>query len=281
MNITKIILIDTSYTLFHRYFATLCWLKMAHTDLYKEHINDKDYDWIENQIFKEKYEKIYFEGITKLLGKKVIDDNTAFIFCMDTPKDQVWRIELNPNYKGERIDLSKKTNLRPAFNYTYNHIIPNLLNNPNFSKIRIIKLEADDIIATISRYLETKPEIKVYIISGDEDFIQLGRPNLSLINFKDKKIKEISIEDAKINLHNKILLGDKSDNIKSIFPPKFSLKIKRKLINSIDEFNLYISENKDIEKRYIENRNLIDFNYIPEHYKIQIINEFNNLIKLN
>jgi len=281
MSITKIILIDTSYTLFHRYFATLCWLKMAHTDLYKEHINDKDYDWIENDIFKEKYEKIYFEGITKLLGKKVIDENTAFIFCMDTPKDQVWRIELNPNYKGERIDLSKKTNLKPAFNYTYNHIIPNLLNNPNFSKIRIIKLEADDIIATISRYLETKPEIKVYIISGDEDFIQLGRPNLFLINFKDKKIKEIPIEDAKTNLHNKILLGDKSDNIKSIFPPKFSLKIKRKLINSIDEFNLYILENKDIEKRYIENRNLIDFNYIPEHYKIQIIKEFNNLIKLN
>jgi len=51
----NIILVDTSYTLFHRYFATLRWLSLANNDLYKEHINDKDYNWQENPIFIEKY----------------------------------------------------------------------------------------------------------------------------------------------------------------------------------------------------------------------------------
>ena len=171
--------------------------------------------------------------------------------------------------------MSQKTNLLPTFKYTYNTIIPNLLkNNSNMFKIRLNKLEADDIIATICNYLKTKPEQKIYIISGDEDFKQLGRQNLYFINFKTKKLLELTIDEAKIILHKKILLGDKSDCIKSIFPPKFSTKTKKIILESIEEFNIFIKTNKDIEKRYNENVKLIDFNSIPKIYIDLIISEF-------
>lgn len=270
----NLILIDTSYTLFHRYFATLRWLSLAHNDIYKEYINNVEYNWIENNIFREKYEKLYIEGIIKLVGKKVYK-NCNVIFCMDTPKEQVWRTELKCDYKGDRFDMSQKTNLLPTFKYTYNTIIPNLLkNNNNMFKMKINKLEADDIIATICNYLKIKPEQKIYLISGDEDFKQLGRPYLYFLNFKTKKPLELTIEDAQISLHKKILLGDKSDCIKSIFPPRFPTKTKKIIVESIDEFNNFIKINKELLNRYNENVKLIDFNFIPKTYIDLIISEF-------
>ena len=273
----NLILIDTSYTLFHRYFATLRWLSLAHNEIYKEHINNIDYNWIENTIFIEKYEKLYIEGIVKLLGKKICK-NCNIIFCMDTPKEQVWRTELKCDYKGDRFDMSKKTNLLPTFKYTYNTIIPNLLkNNSNMFKIRLNKLEADDIIATICNYLKDKPEQKIYLLSGDEDFKQLGRNNLYFINFKTKKILELTMNEAKMLLHKKILLGDKSDCIKSIFPPKFPKKTKKIILESIEEFNNFIKTNKDIENKYNENVRLIDFNFIPKNLAKLALDKFNSL----
>ena len=272
--IKNLILIDTSYTLFHRYFATLRWLSLAHNDIYKEYINNVEYNWIENKIFSEKYEKLYIEGIIKLVGKKVYK-NCNIIFCMDTPKEQVWRTELKCDYKGDRFDMSQKTNLLPTFRYTYNTIIPNLLkNNNNMFKMKLNKLEADDIIATICNYLKKTPEQKIYLISGDEDFKQLGRPYLYFLNFKTKKPLELTIEDAKISLHKKILLGDKSDCIKSIFPPRFPTKTKKLIVESIEEFNNFIKINKELLNRYNENVKLIDFNFIPKTYIDLIISEF-------
>jgi len=268
----NLILIDTSYTLFHRYFATLRWLSHAHKDLYQEHINDAQYNWEENEIFIEKYEKLYYEGIMKLISKKIYK-NSNIIFCMDSPKEQIWRTELKCSYKSDRIDMSQKTNLLPTFKYTYDVIIPNLIkNNSNIFKIKLNKLEADDIIATICILLKNNnPEQKIYLVSGDEDFKQLGRPNLFFINFKTKKPLELTIDEAHYALHKKILLGDKSDCIKSIFPPKFPTKIKKLVLESIDEFKKFIKTNKEIEEKYNENIKLIDFNFIPSQY-IELIN---------
>lgn len=272
----NLILVDTSYTLFHRYFATLRWMSLAEPEIYKEHIHDVEYNWLENEIFINKYEKLYLSSISKLVGKRIFK-NSNIIFCMDTPKEQVWRTEFKSDYKGDRFDMSKKTNLTPTFKYTYNKIIPDILNNNNnMFKIRINKLEADDVIAIICKHLENS-NINIYLLSGDEDFLQLGRKNLFFINFKTKKSIELSIDDAKMALHKKILLGDKSDCIKTIFPKKFPLKIKKTLLESIELFNDFIKNDKEIEAKYNENTKLINFDSIPSELKNLIVIEFNDL----
>jgi 5'-3' exonuclease len=280
MNTSKkknLILIDTSYTLFHRYFATLKWLSLAHPLIYKENINNKDYNWLENTLFIEKYEKLFLEGIIKLMGRKIYK-NSIIIFCMDTPKEQVWRTtDIKVDYKGTRLDLNKKTNFMPTFKYTYNVIIPHILkNNNNIYKLRINKLEADDIIGIICKYLENT-HLNIYILSGDEDFLQLGKSNLFFINFKNKKPLELSSNEAIMALHKKLLLGDKSDNITTIFPPRFSHELKNKLLESLELFNVFIKLNPLIEEKYIENSKLINFDRIPDKFKKEIINEFNKL----
>jgi 5'-3' exonuclease len=201
---------------------------------------------------------------------------------MDTPKEQVWRTtDLKCDYKAERLDLSLKNNFKPVFKYTYNHLIPNFLkNHNNIYKIRLDKLEADDVIGLVAKYVEEKYETKnVFIMSGDQDFYQLGRENVSFINYKTKKPIIFNKEEAKLELHKKILLGDKSDCIPSIFPSKFPIKLKKELVESIETFNNFIKENKEIQEKYNQNIKLINFDFIPVNYKNLVIDEFNDILK--
>jgi 5'-3' exonuclease len=279
--INNIILIDTSYTSFHRFFATLKWISIVNSDMYKQHFNNPDYNWIENELFMEKYNNLYLSKIEKSVGKKIFN-KSLIIFCMDTPKDQVWRTtDLKCNYKSDRIDLSLKNNFKPIFKHTYTELIPNILKkNNNIFKLRITKLEADDIIGLIAKNIEEKyPDKNVYILSGDQDFFQLGREKVHFINYKTKKPVIFNKEQALHELHKKILLGDKSDCISSIFPSKFSSKIKKELIESIDKFNDFIKDNKEIEEKYKENLKLINFDFIPNKYKEIVIDEFNDILQ--
>jgi len=278
----NLILIDTSYVSFYRFFAIIRWLSIAKSEEYKEHISNPKYKWIDDKIFMEKYEKMYIESIKKILGKKIFS-NSQILFCMDSPKETVWRTtEIKCDYKGDRVDLSKKNDFKPVFKYTYQEIIPKIMkDNQNIRNLKVNNLEADDIIAIIIKYYEKiNPNKKIYLISGDKDFLQLGRENIYFINFKIKKSVQYTKEEAKILLHKKILLGDKSDCITSIFPKNFSTSKKKELCESIEEFNSWIKENKTCLGKYQENEKLIDFKKIPENYTKHVIEEFIKLFNL-
>lgn len=273
-----IILVDTSYTSFYRFFATLRWFSFAHTDEYKKYKDDPKYNWKENPIFIEKYEKMYLDSIIKLVKKKVFETATV-IFCMDSPREELWRTQLAANYKKDRIDLSLKHNFKPVFEYTYNKLIPNLIkNNNNINSLRIDKMEADDIIAIICMYLKNDKR-NIYLISGDEDFLQLGRNNLNFINYKSKKPFTLTEEEAIISLRNKIINGDVSDCIPSIFPKGKRIN-KKAIINSEEKLNEYLQANPIAKKQYELNKKLIDFTNIPKIYVTKVIKTFFKLIDL-
>jgi 5'-3' exonuclease len=252
---------------------------MNDPDLYKEKKNDATYDWSKNEKFMEKYEKMYMKSIVDLVGKKIFDDS-KLIFCMDSPKENVWRNEIMKGYKADRCDLSAKTNFKPAFNETYSKLIPKIIkeNKDKIYKIRLDKLEADDIIAIITKYYEKKyPDEKVYLISGDKDFLQLGRENLIFINYKSKKPLILSKEEAKEQLKLKILNGDCSDNILTIFPKDrklLPLKKRKELIDDENKLKEYLNENPDINEKYKINCKMIDFTFIPKDLEKEVLKEF-------
>lgn len=276
----NVILVDTSYTSFYRFFATLRWFSFSNKEEYKEHKVDPTYDWSQNEIFIEKYKKLYLESIIKLLGKKVYN-NSKVIFCMDTPKEQVWRTQIKDDYKGEREDLSKKNDFKPTFKITYNELIPNLIKeNPDkIYSIRIPELEADDVIALTVKYIRKKNlDYTVYLISGDEDFKQLGYENLFFINYKKKELIKLTEEEAAKSLLNKIICGDTSDNIKCIFPKdkKIVSNKQRKLVKeSEEELEKFLKINKEAKKNFDMNKRMIDFNFIPKKYHSKV----NKIIK--
>jgi 5'-3' exonuclease len=266
----SIILVDTSYTTFHRFFATLRWFSFANKDLYKEHKDDTKFDWSTEPTFIEKYTKMYLESIINLVSKSVYK-NSILIFCQDAPSDTLWRHEFAECYKGNRIDLSEKNNFKPTFAYTYDTLIPKLVaENKNIHSLKVPRMEADDLIALATRYIRHKrPNNIVYIISGDNDFLQLGYKNLYIADYKKKELIHLSREEAREALRQKIVSGDCSDNIPSIFPKneKISPKTKKIVKESKDEMKKFIAENEEARMQYENNKKMISFRYIPHHFR--------------
>ena len=272
ISMSNIILVDSSYTTFYRFFATLRWFSLAHMDIYKLHKDDPSYDWSLEPAFIEKYKKMYLESIINLVSQQVFN-NSIVIFCLDSPQDTLWRTELYSCYKGDRTDLSLKNNFKPTFKITYDTIIPNLTKEfTNIFTIKKHKIEADDIIALLVRYIKHKhPSKYIYLISGDNDFLQLGYDKLYFGDYRKKILFQLTKEEAKNKLKEKILNGDCSDNIPSIFFKKKINKTMKKLIQSDNnELVKYLESNKEAYKQYLLNRTLINFKYIPKEYRKSI-----------
>ena len=275
MNYNNVILIDTSYTSFYRFFATKTWYSMAHKDEFKEIKDLKNYNWLENKIFIEKYEKMYLDSIKKLVSAKVFKDSFV-IFARDPPQQTIWRMDEKCDYKDGRQDLTEKHNFKPVFKHTYEKLIPGWVNdNDNFIMIKQEKIEADDIIALSCKYIQSKFQNKsIYIVSGDEDFLQLGNDNVYFAQYKKKKVFQLSKEEAALALVKKIVEGDCSDNIPSIFKGK-RVKNKKDLINDPSLLQDYLNENPEIKEKFLKNQKLIDFNFIPKKH----ISKFNASMK--
>jgi 5'-3' exonuclease len=275
-----LILIDTSYTIFYRFFATIRWYSLANKEEYQLIKNDTNYNWYDNKIFIEKYEKMFLEAIIKLIKKKTFySPNSYVLFCLDTPKEHLWRMKIQCDYKSNRImKTCDATNIKLFFNYTYTIIIPNLIKTyKNINQLQISNIEADDIIGVICLYIKNKDlNYKIYLISSDNDFYQLGFKNLSFINYKSKKELILSIEEAKYELNKKILFGDKSDCIPSIIKKRIKNKIE--LLENENILLKYLNDNPESKKQYEINKKMIDFNNIPSEYYNKIINIFTTLI---
>ena len=274
----NVILVDTSYTTFHRFFATMRWFSLAEVDIYKEHKDDPTYDWSLEPKFIEKYTKMYLKSIIDLVSVAVYD-NSTLIFCLDSPHDSLWRHELSDCYKGKRIDLSAKYNFKPTFKYTYDVLIPKLMSKNIYSIMRPT-MEADDIIALTTRFIKYKrPNRTIYIVSGDNDFLQLGYDNLYFVDYKKDTI-HLTREQAKEALRVKIVTGDCSDNISSIFPKdeKISNKIKKLVRESKEEMKKYLSNNPKSMALYNHNIKMISFKYIPKHFRRPVYKIINKII---
>ena len=56
-------------------------------------------------------------------------------------------------------------------------------------EIKQDKIEADDIIALSCKFIQKKDsDVSIYIVSGDEDFFQLGDSNVYFAQYKKKKV---------------------------------------------------------------------------------------------
>ncbi len=272
MKYKNVILIDSSYTSFYRFFATKTWYSLAFKEEFKEIKDMKNYDWLKNKDFIEKYEKMYLDSIKKLVSKKVYDDS-LIIFARDPPQETIWRNQEACDYKAGRQDLTEKNNFKPVFKFTYQKLIPKWTKeNDNMFEIKQDKIEADDIIALSCKFIQKKDsDVSIYIVSGDEDFFQLGDSNVYFAQYKKKKVFSLSKEEAKNALIKKIVEGDCSDNIPSIFKGKRIPK-KKELIEDLEKLEEFLNNNDEFKKKFDANKKIIDFNFIPDKF-VKIFNK--------
>jgi 5'-3' exonuclease len=253
------IFIDGSYFCFYRYHSTLAWWKNAFPDSLLE-------DPIDNPIFVEKFKKLFIQSIHEI-SKKLNIINPIYIVGKDCKREHIWRNDLYNEYKASRNNPGFKGG--PFFNIAYNE---NLFIEGGIKHILFHnKLEADDCIAIATKYILNKyPKSLIHIITSDKDYLQLVEPRVKIFNLAFKNIAELksSNNNPECDLFCKIVMGDSSDNIKSIFPkcgPKTALKYynnKELFENKLLYYNAY--------DKYALNRTLIDFNEIPK----ELINIF-------
>lgn len=281
-NDRPIILVDGSYFIYHRFFATLRWYSFRNKEIDSSVCLDID-EFREALL---KHTKDTVMELRKTWAKKYKTQNKRLKpadiesvqvwFAMDCHRIDVWRTALFPNYKGTRV-MSADCDVR-CFDMIYNYI----RNELAVPCLEMDGLEADDLIALTHKHLRSVGFTgHIVCITNDNDYLQLKDEETSLYNLQEKDITIRSIGDPKKDLLLKILNGDKSDNISAVRPKLSNKKIKEMLeLYSTEEELLGSLQFTDQEQeRFTLNRKLVDFSYIPteftekyqEQHKITVI----------
>lgn len=267
-NITQskpLLLIDSSFLIFTRFFALRIWYKNAHRD--KE--IKPDHDWLSDKIFMEKYEKLFFEKILKICKKQKIPLENI-IFAFDCSSKNNWRRKLNNSYKGTRAEAHKKNNFNSfeIFNIAKNDYVKKFCASNKALAFHHENLEADDIISFIARNYHTKIP-KILIVANDHDYLQLCSSTVNLIDLNQKHISKnvTNLNDALRHLIEKICVGDVSDNIMPIYISKQFITSNN--IASIKTNTDYIKATKKLVSTILSNPEItnIILNILTENRK--------------
>jgi 5'-3' exonuclease len=252
---TNYILIDGSYFVFFRYYAILNWFRLSHPD------NDpKTAD--NHQDFRNKFIKTFSTSFQDIAKRLKINEPT-FIVGKDCPRKNIWRMQQFASYKENRVyedTFMIGDYFKAAYDYLYyDSGASGIVEHP--------RLEADDCIAILSKKIkEINPTSKIWIITSDMDYLQLASPNIQIYNLKFKKLTESknSFNDPKKDLFCKIVMGDKSDNIKGVFK-KCGIKTASKYYENPELFKKKLDQ-ENAHEQYAFNKKIIDFNEIPKNF---------------
>lgn len=270
MDLSKpIIACDASYFVFYRYYAVKGWYKRA-----CEHDLDVQ-NALSDNVFVEKYDYT-FEKTINDLTKRYKVPHSNLVFAKDCARDKIWRNSLYPPYKSNRDEKTSSFNC-DIFKHTYNDLVPRLQEKYGFHYILHANLEADDVIALmVARIRELSRKVRIIVITNDNDYVQLYKyPNVDIYNLQNKSLKD-RVEDVENYLLYKIIVGDKSDNIKSI-GKKIGDKTAKKMISDSATMQRMLATD-EVRANFELNKKLIDFTYIPEQYKTELFLDLKRII---
>lgn len=181
-----------------------------------------------------------------------------------------WRKEMFDDYKAHRGAIRKKSKVdyEEFFKISDKFLDEMAKVFKNIIFWGVEKCEADDLIAVIAK--DIHKDAKVIIASSDKDFFQLQvNPNVS--QYCPLKREFRVCPNPELDLRIKLLCGDRKDNVPGVkfrTGPKTAEKI---LKEGLDDF---LDSEEGLRDKYILNRKLIDFNYIPEDIHQNILDDY-------
>jgi 5'-3' exonuclease len=202
-----------------------------------------------------------------------------------------WRKSFFPEYKAKRKEQRKSTIDWNKLYSVVNTVAEEIKDNFPYKVIKIDNAEADDIIGDIFWELYSKhgnvknKDKKICIISKDKDFIQLQIwENVVQYSFTDKKLIDITPDEAAFFLKEQIIRGDKIDGIPNILSPNNTFvdglrqkTISKKKFEELSELVLTLSEHAS---NYTRNATLIDLQYTPLSLRESIYKAYNKSLNI-
>jgi len=212
--------------------------------------------------------------------KTKFSDYSNIVICCDSKS--YWRKDIFPHYKGHRKSLRDQSTIdwKRIFSII-DDLKTDIRENFPYKILEIEGSEADDIIAILSGYLPNK----TLILSSDGDYKQLQKLS-NVKQYNPALGVYVKSNNPALDLKEKIIKGDKGDNIPSILSnddifltkQRQSPITKKKLYTWLNEYDLKSIFTEDQYRNYKRNDMLINFDNIPESIKEKIITEYNNLI---
>lgn len=204
------------------------------------------------------------------------------VFAMDDRVSYSFRKKLYPEYKAQRALVKRSFQLQPLKDYIVNVLFKELEveEKHGYKIVKVEGAEGDDVIATTLLNLKDK-YLASMLIASDHDFLQIdGVREFDLFGKEAKRDlggEEVSAEDY---LLGKILMGDKSDNIKQVFP-KCGPKTALKWTKDRAALKTTLKESQDAASRYILNKKIISFKEIPSDLSSAILEKVNTALYEN
>jgi hypothetical protein len=261
-----VILIDTSYWLYYRFFSLRHWYERAYPDNYinktetninisipAERVSSKpnnfnlEHNWLEDEIFMTKYKKLFVENIKKIC-KKFKTKMENVVFCIDCPHNDIWRHTIiNTENEKQKLENEKQNNIINEVNE--NNEVNEVTNANNMN---IVNKEPFEIIDPIKPYKGTRLE-----------------------SHKKNKFNSFNIFSYMKTKFIPTLKDNNNNNVKIIVCPKCEAD------DIIGQFTLYI-QNVYIETKAKQNTIYIlanDNDYLQVcHKNVKLINGIGKII---
>jgi 5'-3' exonuclease len=219
---------------------------------------------------------------------KFKEEYGEIVICCDSK--HYWRRDYFPLYKAARKKDREATGHDWDTIFSCLHAIrDDLVEHFPYKVVEVYGAEADDIIATLVRYVKTNR--KHLILSSDKDFIQLHSPNVDQFSPVSKKL--VNGKNPKEYLREHILKGDRSDGVPNVLSDddtfvedKRQKPLRKTVVNTImeamndhdpiDLHNLAKCSKDTWIRNYQRNQTLIDLGFIPDELMADINKEYNN-----
>lgn len=153
-------------------------------------------------------------GFTNMTLKFLKSHRPEYLAVVLDAGRETFRNEIYQDYKANRPEAP--ADLIPQFPY-----IRKVLEAMNVPALELVGFEADDLIATLSKYFSARG-IEVIIVSGDKDFMQLVAEEVKLLDTAKQKWIGIDAVKEKFGVEPKKvvevmgLMGDSTDNIPGV-----------------------------------------------------------------
>lgn len=228
----------------------------------------------------------------KSYKKKYGKEYGELVLCCDGRK--YWRRDVFNHYKAGRKKSRDASDLNWNLIFdTLSEMRDDIAKHFPWKVLHIERAEADDVIATMTRWCQTNQLVQnglmeepqqVLILSSDKDFKQLQLlRNVKQWSPMQKKFVNATRQEIQYFMIEHIVKGDAGDGIPNILSSDdvFVSGGRQKPVSQkrLDEFyeNGFDSCRTEDEKRnWHRNATLIDFSYIPEDVRANIIENYLN-----
>ena len=254
-------------------------------------VDECDQDNLPNLLNCDEYKKILkkytmyrLEAVDNIAKENFQDeldqaDAIDVVFAMDDKLSHSFRKDMYPEYKAHRALVKRQYQIQPIKDYIVDVIFKELDVHGQYG-YRVVKVEGaegDDVIATVLTKMHND-YIGCMLIASDHDFLQIeGLREFDLFGKEAKRDLGGEEVSAKDYLIGKILMGDRSDNIKQVFTrcgPKTALR----WIKDKEALKKMLKEDHDLASRYIMNKKMMSFEHIPEELSSKIVRTVNEVL---